>query len=366
MQQGVNEVSGSPTLEQLKAFSIFQKVTDKELSSIKDDFTLESYPANVTVIEEGEKSSNLYLVVSGMLNILKWDENNSAQVSLGKLNQGDIFGEMSFLDQSERSSTIKTLKPSQLIKISPDKMSGNKDLFLKIIQDISLVMIKHLKTTNQNLVESIQSNKKNEEILKLSLFGFIYQYLMVFIVFLVFSLFFKDASKEAPWVAATFFSLCLIFKNRVHFLRFFFRINVKLLLYLPVYMLSIIGLVLIFNFILNHYIILNPDAQWRIPMQLMPLMQWFPLAAYACSQEYIGRGVFQELLRLIFDDTKGYKSIFLSAFLLFICCVPFGYVQAFGIFLISLPMGIIYHRYKSLYLVFAIHTFLLISNLVNI
>lgn len=361
---GIEEKSEKPTLELLRQFHIFEGISDEELTAVKDNFIEKNYLPNVRIIDEEAQSNSLYLVISGTLDLLKWDSNNLTEISFGKLYHGDIFGEMSFLDRSERSATVKTISPTKLIEIPLDKISDNPDVLRKLIPNISLIEIKKLKKTSEALVNSIQMIKEQEKILKLSLFGFIYQYMMVTLVFIVFAIFFKNSPKEIPWVAAAFLSLCLIVKSNMEFLKFFSRLTIGQLFHPLIYLTASIALVKGFSFVFNNYIIFIPDVEWKIPLSLAPYEQWLSLAAYACSQEFIGRGVFQELLRIIFDDKAGYKSILLSAILLFLCTFSLGTLEAFSVFLISIPMGIIYHYYENLYIVFFVHTILLICNLV--
>jgi CRP-like cAMP-binding protein len=66
---------------------------------------------------EGEKTTDLYKLVSGKLMICS--RNNSMVTALAYLEPGDYFGEFSFFDGLERSADVIAVEPSTLIKI-PD------------------------------------------------------------------------------------------------------------------------------------------------------------------------------------------------------------------------------------------------------
>ncbi len=72
------------------------------------------------LLREGEKSNDMYFVKSGLLEVYK--RKSAIEVKIGIINIGEIVGEMSFLDNSPRSASVKAAKDTELIKISNEKI----------------------------------------------------------------------------------------------------------------------------------------------------------------------------------------------------------------------------------------------------
>ncbi len=89
-----------------------------------------------------------------------------------------------------------------------------------------------------------------------------------------------------------------------------------------------------------------------------PLYMWPFYAIYCFSQEFVGRGILQVGLQDFLHDTKGIKSLFVNAIFLFILLLPLGAEQAVNLFLVGLPMGLLYLKQKTIWGGVIIHFFL--------
>lgn len=68
------------------------------------------------LFREGEKSDSMYWVQTGQLGVFK------KEVVIGQVNQGELVGEMSFLDKAPRSANVKALTACDLIEIPRDTL----------------------------------------------------------------------------------------------------------------------------------------------------------------------------------------------------------------------------------------------------
>jgi hypothetical protein len=59
------------------------------------------------LMNEGDPSDVLYLLLSGELAVYKYDPISKAHNKIGHVQPGELVGEMSFLDNLPRSATIK-------------------------------------------------------------------------------------------------------------------------------------------------------------------------------------------------------------------------------------------------------------------
>ena len=93
------------------------------------------------VFNENDKGDKAYLIISGSFDV----ERNGKKV--GKMSDGEIFGELSLILGENRKASVKAVVPSELVEISPNAF---KELLLsssleihKLIQQFSLELKKN-------------------------------------------------------------------------------------------------------------------------------------------------------------------------------------------------------------------------------
>lgn len=93
------------------------------------------------VFNENDKGDKAYLIISGSFDV----ERNGKKV--GKMSDGEIFGELSLILGETRKASVKAVVPSELVEISPNAF---KELLLsssleihKLIQQFSLELKKN-------------------------------------------------------------------------------------------------------------------------------------------------------------------------------------------------------------------------------
>lgn len=101
------------------------------------------------IIHEGDESESLYWLKSGILIVLKKDpDDESKQITLGNINPGELFGELSFLDKEPRSATVMALSECEVLEIPKNKYY---DLLMdqpKWMQNLIQNLVDRLRKTN--------------------------------------------------------------------------------------------------------------------------------------------------------------------------------------------------------------------------
>jgi CRP-like cAMP-binding protein len=90
-----------PNLELLRGVRLFSAVDDRFLERLASEFMARTYGAGDTLAEEGESGRTLIVIESGDVTVTVHGE------EVGRLGPGDAFGEMSLIDRSARSATVK-------------------------------------------------------------------------------------------------------------------------------------------------------------------------------------------------------------------------------------------------------------------
>lgn len=69
------------------------------------------------IVQEGDKSRELYVLQAGEVEVTK--TLNGTEVALTTLRKGDFFGEMSLLEGTARSATVRALSETRILVIKP-------------------------------------------------------------------------------------------------------------------------------------------------------------------------------------------------------------------------------------------------------
>ncbi len=94
-------------------FSLFSGLSKADIKEIVSFLKLRRYAKGETVIRKGEPGRNLYIIISGRVQILE-----DAEVSIAFLGTGEIFGEMSLLSGDPVGATVKVTEDSKVLYIS--------------------------------------------------------------------------------------------------------------------------------------------------------------------------------------------------------------------------------------------------------
>ncbi|MDM8525708.1 cyclic nucleotide-binding domain-containing protein [Desulfococcaceae bacterium HSG8] len=109
----------------LSKFSIFQSLDENIVKEFTSYLKFDEFAMGDTIIRKGDPGRNLYIVVSGRVEVVGDDD-----MSLAFMGKGEVFGEMSLLSGNPVGATIKVIKPSTVLYI------GAKD-FRKVLNKSS-------------------------------------------------------------------------------------------------------------------------------------------------------------------------------------------------------------------------------------
>lgn len=140
------------TLQQVYLFSDLQMSEVYKLLGISE--LLEITPGEL-IIEQGENSAALYIILEGEVQILR---NNS---ELARFKKGQHFGEMAFFSNESRSASAKATMNTQLIKIEQEAFSSliNKESRIAIssLWKLATELSSRLKASNEHLDFSVRN-----------------------------------------------------------------------------------------------------------------------------------------------------------------------------------------------------------------
>jgi serine/threonine protein phosphatase PrpC len=137
----------------LRRMPLFQHLEYVELMEVLNVCTLSSFSANETIFAEGDAGGEMFVVLSGLVRILKGD------VELAQLAKGGHFGEMAIMDKGARSAAAVAAAPTSLIVVGRRPlfrlMRKNKDIAVKLLWCFVQVLNQRLRVTNDDLQQAL-------------------------------------------------------------------------------------------------------------------------------------------------------------------------------------------------------------------
>jgi CRP/FNR family cyclic AMP-dependent transcriptional regulator len=134
----------------LKNIPIFSSLNENELHQLTEAAIKKIFPKNTVLISEGDETDSLYIICSGKVKAIINDE-NGREVILSIFGPGEYFGEIAFIDGEQRSATIITREPTEVLIISSgvfrNILSSNPNIAFNLL----VGAVKRLREANKQI-----------------------------------------------------------------------------------------------------------------------------------------------------------------------------------------------------------------------
>jgi len=98
----------------LKQCPIFRGLPPDVFTDLLSIATCRKAPARTTIIEKGDRDGAVFVIVSGYLKVSSFDPDGK-RATLNIMGPGELFGELSALDGSERSASVEAIEDVHLL-----------------------------------------------------------------------------------------------------------------------------------------------------------------------------------------------------------------------------------------------------------
>ena len=127
-------------LASFKAIPLLFCLDDDDKQLLVKKCRLEAYDAGCNIVEQGDKTTNVYFIFVGAAHVLNYSRSGRA-VTYAALKQGDVFGEIAAIDGLPRSAWVRTIMPCQVACLPGivflDLVLNNKGMSLALLRKLS-------------------------------------------------------------------------------------------------------------------------------------------------------------------------------------------------------------------------------------
>lgn len=111
------------TPEHLADIGLFGGLSKATLDRLASSLPTSRIEAGEMVVEEGDLSTQMFVVIAGELEVIKRGE-SGADVRVAVLGPGDWFGEMSIIDVQPRSASVRAVAPTLVLSVTPEHVEN--------------------------------------------------------------------------------------------------------------------------------------------------------------------------------------------------------------------------------------------------
>src|SRR5271169_6828537 len=148
----------------LRSSDLFENQPDEVLKAVLAQGKIEAFGPSEVVFKQGEQGEKLYIVKSGVLEILAAPSDGSEGQPVAYFGPGEVLGELALLTGSPRTATARSPEKAEIFAV---EKSVFLDLMLTLpafARNLCLVLAKRLEATTLRLPRSqakqLQGNLK--------------------------------------------------------------------------------------------------------------------------------------------------------------------------------------------------------------
>jgi CRP-like cAMP-binding protein len=148
--------------EQLARVPFFDGLTREALALIAEATTEEVHATGTKIFQYGDPGDKLFILLEGKVRISR-EVAGMGEEALAVLGPGEVFGEMSILDESPRSADARVHERCRLLVITKEAFDDllflHKDLAFEVLWNCVRILSTRLRETNEKLTFLTTSGK---------------------------------------------------------------------------------------------------------------------------------------------------------------------------------------------------------------
>lgn len=149
-------------VQALRNVSLFARFSDDELTTLAEHLTPVSYAGSSFIFRENDHGGSMYILQSGRIELTVRDKMEQP-VTLRFLEPGQVFGELSLLDNEPRSASARAVTDVDLLVIGRDALLAVFERHPTVALRMLEILTQRLRETTALVQERVVPNV-NEEI----------------------------------------------------------------------------------------------------------------------------------------------------------------------------------------------------------
>ncbi len=156
-------------LELIRRVPLFALLTTAQAESVADAVAKRRFKRGETVVEQGDKSNTLFILLTGRARVITADK-RGREVILSTLHPGDYLGEMSLIDNQPHSASVRA-------EVQTDMLALGRAEFARCLPENSSMAYAIMKGLVQRLR---QADRKIESLALMDVYGRVARALLEF------------------------------------------------------------------------------------------------------------------------------------------------------------------------------------------
>ena len=137
-------------VEAIKAVSLFSTLSPRFINGIAKSCVAREFPADETIVRQGNPGVGLFVIVSGKVKVVKTNEQGQ-RLELATHGAGEVIGEMAVLDGANRTADVIAIEPTTCLVLSSWDFRSFMEAHPEVALEILPVVVKRFRETNEAL-----------------------------------------------------------------------------------------------------------------------------------------------------------------------------------------------------------------------
>lgn len=152
----------STTVAMIAEVPIFGLLDDEEREALAQMMSSREFKQDETVFHYGDPGGEIYILRTGRVELFV-ESTEGAKITLAENEQGDVIGELSFLDGGPRTATAVAREDTQMLVLDRERLLDFIDKHPHAAMDVLTVIGRRLRATDELLRTQVSRNPNVEE-----------------------------------------------------------------------------------------------------------------------------------------------------------------------------------------------------------
>jgi CRP-like cAMP-binding protein len=143
----------------LRGVSIFKDLSEEELARVGKLCSEKNFSADELIFIEHTEGDEMFLLLEGEVRISLEMANEDEAMPLVTLGSGEVFGELSVVDDSPRSATARAGTDCRCLVLKKEDfdrlIEEDHDLGFSVMRNVARLVSRRVRNTNQKILDNV-------------------------------------------------------------------------------------------------------------------------------------------------------------------------------------------------------------------